>query len=117
VSLLETKGLKPVEPEGLDFYVVNIGDDTEVAAMQIVQAIRGFGYVAERDYLGRSAKAQFKSADRYQSKYVVTIGEQELADHVAKIKNMATGQQQTVKLADLYTDLPTIIDAEGDEEQ
>lgn len=117
VSLLEAKGLNPVEPEGLDFYVVNIGDDTEVAAMQIVQAIRGFGYVAERDYLGRSAKAQFKSADRYQSKYVVTIGEQELADHVAKIKNMATGQQQTVKLADLYTDLPTIIDAEGDEEQ
>ena len=117
VSLLEAKGLKPVEPEGLDFYVVNIGDDTEVAAMQIVQAIRGFAYVAERDYLGRSAKAQFKSADRYQSKYVVTIGEQELADHVAKIKNMATGQQQTVKLADLYTDLPTIIDAEGDEEQ
>lgn len=117
VSLLEAKGLKPVEPEGLDFYVVNIGDDTEVAAMQIAQAIRGFGYVAERDYLGRSAKAQFKSADRYQSKYVVTIGEQELADHVAKIKNMATGQQQTVKLADLYTDLPTIIDAEGDEEQ
>ena len=34
-----------------------------------------------------------------------------------KIKNMATGQQQTVKLTDLYTDLPTILDAQGDEEE
>jgi histidyl-tRNA synthetase len=30
---------------------------------------------------------------------------------------MATGMQQTVKLADLYTDLPTIIDSQGDEAQ
>lgn len=117
LSLLAAKDLNPVTPQGLDFYVVNIGEETEVTAMQVVQAIRGFGYVAERDYLGRSAKAQFKSADRYQSQYVVTIGEQELADHVAKVKNMATGQQQTVKLTDLYTDLPTILDAQGDEEE
>ena len=46
----------------------------------------------------------------------MTVGEKELAAHAANIKNMATGEQQLVKLADLYTDLPTIIDAQGDEQ-
>lgn len=116
VSLLNAQGVAPEVDNDLDFYVVNIGDETDVAAMQIVQAIRSFGFVAERDYLDRSAKAQFKTADRHNAKYVVTVGEKELAAHAANIKNMATGEQQLVKLADLYTDLPTIIDAQGDEQ-
>ncbi|MBZ6013261.1 histidine--tRNA ligase [Leuconostoc gelidum subsp. gelidum] len=114
IGLLNAQNIAPIVDDKLDFYVVNIGDGTDVVAMQTVQAIRSFGYVAERDYLGRSAKAQFKSADRNHSKYVVTIGDQELVNHTANIKNMATGQQQTVKLADLYTNLPTIIASKGD---
>ena len=114
VGLLNAQNVAPLIDDKLDFYVVNIGDGTDVVAMQIVQAIRSFGYVADRDYLGRSAKAQFKSADRSNSKYVITIGDQELVDQTANIKNMVTGQQQTVKLADLYTNLPTIIASEGD---
>ncbi|MGY3742406.1 histidine--tRNA ligase [Leuconostoc inhae] len=114
VGLLNAQNVAPLIDDKLDFYVVNIGDGTAVVAMQIVQAIRSFGYAADRDYLGRSAKAQFKSADRSDSKYVITIGDQELVDQTANIKNMSTGQQQTVKLADLYTNLPTIIASEGD---
>lgn len=114
VGLLNAQNVAPLIDDKLDFYVVNIGDGTDVVAMQIVQAIRSFGYVADRDYLGRSAKAQFKSADRSDSKYVITIGDQELVDQTANIKNMSTSQQQTVQLADLYTNLPTIIASEGD---
>ncbi|WP_220739894.1 histidine--tRNA ligase [Leuconostoc miyukkimchii] len=114
LSLLKAQNLTLVPEKQLDFYVVNIGEDTDVVAMQIVQAIRSFGYVAERDYLGRSAKAQFKSADRHHSKFVVTIGDEELANQVASLKNMNTGQQQTVNLSDLYTDLPTLIESKGD---
>lgn len=112
ISLLSTQQVAPIDDHGLDFYVVNIGEKTDVVATQIAQAIRSFGYVTERDYLGRSAKAQFKTADRHRAKYVVTIGEQELSDQVANIKNMATGQQKTVKLAELYTNLPMLIDSE-----
>ncbi|MGX7051399.1 histidine--tRNA ligase [Leuconostoc palmae] len=114
ISLLIAQNVAPTIDNTLDFYVVNIGKQTDVVATQIVQAVRSFGYAAERDYLSRSAKAQFKTADRHKSQYVITIGETELYNHVANIKNMSTGQQQTIKLADLYTDLPTIIDSEGD---
>jgi len=116
INLLNAHDVAPKVNHDLDFYIVNIGIETDLVATQIVQSIRSFGYIAERDYLARSAKAQFKTADRQHAKYVVTIGEQELANHTAKIKNMTTGQQKLVKLADLYTDLPTIIDSEGDEQ-
>lgn len=116
IGLLEAQHVTFKNDNDLDFYIVNIGDETDTIATQIVQAIRSYGYMAERDYLARSPKAQFKSADRGHAKFVVTIGEQELANHSAKLKNMLTGQQLDVKLADLYTDLPTIITTEAEEE-
>ncbi|KAI3473574.1 hypothetical protein Pfo_031474 [Paulownia fortunei] len=91
VSLLNAQGVAPEVDNDLDFYVVNIGDETDVAAMQIVQAIRSFGFVAERDILIAQPKPNFKTADRHNAKYVVTVGEKELAAHAANIKNMATG--------------------------
>ncbi|HEY4399991.1 MAG TPA: histidine--tRNA ligase [Lactobacillaceae bacterium] len=111
VNLLAAQNVLPEVDTTLDFYVVNIGADTDVVASQTVQAIRAFGYGAERDYLARSPKAQFKSADRAHAKFVVTIGQQELENKTANLKNMTTGEQFAVKLTDLYTDLPNIIEA------
>ncbi|GMA70662.1 histidine--tRNA ligase [Leuconostoc litchii] len=116
LDLLAAQNVSPDDNQNIDFYVVNIGDETDIAATKIVQAVRAFGYVAERDYLARSAKAQFKTADRCHAQYVITIGEKELENQVVNIKNMANGQQTSVDLATLYTNLPTILDAEGDKE-
>lgn len=102
----------------LDVYVANQGDGTDIVALQMVQAIRGFGYSAERDYQDRKLKGQFKSADRLNARYIVTIGERELAEQSANLKNMQTGKQVTVKLAELYTNLPNLIeDAEEVEDK
>ena len=104
------------EQAPLDVYVANTGDATDVVALQMVQAVRSFGYSAERDYLDRNLKGQFKTADRLQARFIITIGEQELAEQSANLKNMATGEQVTVKLADLYTNLPNWLEAEETEE-
>jgi histidyl-tRNA synthetase len=114
VSLLTAQDALPVLDQTLDFYVVNIGEGTDVVASQTVQAIRAFGYAAERDYLARSPKAQFKSADRAHARFVITIGQQELAENSANLKDMTTGEQQRVKLTELYTDLPNLIEVGED---
>ncbi|MGO3129712.1 MAG: histidine--tRNA ligase [Leuconostoc mesenteroides] len=116
LDLLQAQNVAPTEEQNLDFYVVNIGDTTDVIATKIVQAVRSFGYVAERDYLSKSAKAQFKAADRHHAKYVITIGEQELEEQIVNIKNMTNGEQKSVQLSELYTNLPLIMDAEGNKE-
>ncbi|MGO2917991.1 MAG: His/Gly/Thr/Pro-type tRNA ligase C-terminal domain-containing protein, partial [Leuconostoc falkenbergense] len=66
--------------------------------------------------LSKSAKAQFKAADRHHAKYVITIGEQELEEQIVNIKNMTNGEQKSVQLSELYTNLPLIMDAEGNKE-
>ena len=110
--LLESEGATLPEQAPLDVYVANTGDGTDVVAMQMVQAVRSFGYSAERDYQDRKLKGQFKSADRLGARFMITIGERELAEQSANLKNMTTGKEITVKLAELYTGLPEFIEDE-----
>ena len=115
--LLEAEGATLPEQAPLDVYVANMGEGTDVAAMQMVQAVRSFGYSAERDYQDRKLKAQFKTADKLGARFIITIGERELAEQTANLKNMTTGEEITVKLAELYTGLPEFIEVEEDVEE
>jgi histidyl-tRNA synthetase len=115
--LLENTDAPLPEPARLDVYVANQGEGTEVVALQMVQAIRAFGYSAERDYQDRKLKGQFKSADRLNARYIVTIGERELEAQSANLKNLDSGEEITVKLVELYTNLPNLIDDDSDFEE
>ena len=75
--------------------------------VQVTQAIRNAGFVAEHDYLDRKPKAQFKMANRLNAEVVITIGESELATQSAHLKNMATGNEITVPLAEIEQDFAT----------
>ncbi|WEV53968.1 histidine--tRNA ligase [Leuconostocaceae bacterium ESL0723] len=117
VSLLNSQAATDADRQQspLDFYVVNIGADTDEAALKIVQTIRHLGYRAERDYLSRSAKAQFKAANRHQARFVATLGDQELADQSVQIKDMESGDQVQVAWSDLSKKIPELMAATGKE--
>jgi histidyl-tRNA synthetase len=44
-------------------------------------------------------KAQFKSADRLEARYVATLGDDELANNKINVKFMETGEQVQMDLA------------------
>ena len=72
--VLDKQGIElPVE-ESLDVYIAVLGSGANGKALELVQAIRYQGFKAERDYLGRKIKAQFKSADTFKAKTVIKIG-------------------------------------------
>lgn len=112
--LLEQEATPLPEIEPLDFYVVNIGEETDVEALKLVQGIRSYGYTAERDYLDRKPKAQFKSANRLNTLYVLTIGPEELQNKEVNMKNMETGEETKVDLTKIYTELPFLIENQED---
>lgn len=85
----------------LDVYVVGIGAETDAATLRVVQALRQQGISADRDYLARKPKGQFKTASRLNARYTLTIGQQELANQTANLKEMATGTERQVSLADV----------------
>lgn len=108
--LLDAEKIQVPIQNNLDVYVVGIGESTDVEALKIVQAIRGFGFSAERDYLDRKPKAQFKTANKEQAAFVVTIGEAELANRTIHFKSMASGEEDTISLDEFYSNFPQIYD-------
>ncbi|MBO1308213.1 histidine--tRNA ligase [Enterococcus sp. 669A] len=94
----------------LDAYVVGIGEGTNMEVLKIVQAIRGFGYSADRDFMQRKAKAQFKSADKQGAKLVLTLGEDELEKGQINVKALASHREKTFSLEEVYQQFNEVYD-------
>jgi histidyl-tRNA synthetase len=90
----------PVE-SSLDCYVVALGEKAIDYSVRIVHDLRKAGFSAEKDYLFRKIKAQFKAADRLEAKFVVILGEDELGRGAVNVKNMKTGEQEEIPLQHL----------------
>ena len=107
--VLDKQGIKlPVE-ESLDVYIAVLGSGANGKALELVQSIRYQGFKAERDYLGRKIKAQFKSADTFKAKTVITLGESDVESGVVKVKNNATREEVTVSFEELTTNFATVL--------
>lgn len=94
----------------LDAYVVGLGAATNMESLKLVQGIRRFGFSADRDFLGRKAKAQFKSADKQGAKLVLTLGEDELATGTINVKAMATRKEKQFPLTAIYDHFDEVYD-------
>ena len=101
--LLNAETQTTLQSKQLDFYVVGIGDLVQNDVLKVVHELRQMNFVTEQDYLDRKPKAQFKSADKLNAKYVVTIGESEMNDRVFKLKDMHSGEERTVALSEINT--------------
>ena len=107
--VLDKQGIElPVE-ESLDVYIAVLGSDANGKALELVQAIRYQGFKAERDSLGRKIKAQFKSADTFKAKTVITLGESEVESGQVNVKNNATREEITVSFEELTKNFAAVL--------
>ena len=108
--VLDKQGITlPVE-EGLDVYIAVLGSEANGKALELAQAIHHQGFKAERDYLGRKIKAQFKSADAFKAKTVITLGESELESGQVSVKNNTTREEVTVSFEELTENFAAVLD-------
>ncbi|KRM76594.1 histidine--tRNA ligase [Secundilactobacillus collinoides] len=107
--LMQGEGVAFPDQHPLDAYLVGIGEGANAATLQVVQALRGQDFAADRDYLARKPKAQFKTADKLNAKYTLTIGEEELKTNTIHVKNMASGNEVTVPVANVTSDFAAVI--------
>ncbi|MGT2682627.1 histidine--tRNA ligase [Streptococcus porci] len=108
--ILEKQGIAlPVET-GLDVYIAVLGEGANSKALQLVQAIRQQGFSAERDYLNRKIKAQFKSADVFNARTLITLGESEVESGQVTLKNNSTREEVSTSIDDLMTDFAGVFE-------
>ena len=107
--ILDKQGVElPVETS-LDVYIAVLGSEAEVAALELVQALRRQGFIAERDYLSRKLKAQFKSADVFGAKTIIALGGSEVESGQITVKNNQTRQEVTTSIEEVKNDFQTIL--------
>lgn len=88
----------PEKESSLDVYFVTLIPDARLSALGLIGALREAGVSCEMDFAGRSAKGQFRQADRSGAAFSVVIGEDELRDGVCKVRDMSSGEERVVDL-------------------
>ncbi|WP_283582738.1 histidine--tRNA ligase [Limosilactobacillus difficilis] len=101
--LLEDEGISLGQQSGLDVYVINDGEGTNLPALQLVEAARDAGLRAERDYEGRKFKTQMKNAFREKAKLIVILGQKDLADQTVRLR-VGHQEDKRVAISDLLAD-------------
>ncbi len=88
-------------PTRVTVFAVPIGEPARHEAYRIVHRLRGDGVSADMAYGAKGLKAAMKAADRSGAAYAVVIGERDLEAGVAQVKDMTSGDQTAVPLADV----------------
>ncbi len=80
--------------------VVPVGDAAEAAALCLLQNLRHAGIRAEMAYRG-NLRRRMERANRIGARAAVIIGEDDIRAGVAQVKDLATGEQIAVPLAEV----------------
>lgn len=98
VQALTLEDVKLPIKEDLEVYVMYVSDTEKKYASSLVQYLRGNGFRVDTDYGNRSMKAQFKQADRLNSKYLIILNDEDLKNDEVKIKNNKTKKEDLVSI-------------------
>lgn len=99
ILILKSQGIELGESLGPNIFVASIGDNASLTAQKLVYDLRNKGLWAERDLCDRSVKAQMKYANKLGACYSIVIGDDEILNNKASLKNMGTGEETVVELS------------------
>lgn len=105
IIAMSKEQLEAPAPAAPDGYICSIGAEAAVEAAVLAAKLRDAGLWVEFDYEGRSLKAQMKSANKLGARCAIILGDEELAQGAAKVREMATGEESLVSLDDLSSKL------------
>ena len=95
---LEKQNLLPEEKQGIDAYVVALGDAAQIPAFRLQQELRDAGLSVAMDYAGRSMKAQMKQAGKTGACLAFILGEDEAAQQSVMLRDMGKSEQQLIPM-------------------
>lgn len=87
---------------GTQVLFFNLGENESAKAFELVQELRQKGIRSELYHEATKFDKQFKYAEKKNIPFVVIIGNNELQAGTCNIKNIVTGQQQTIQQSELY---------------
>ncbi|WP_026404175.1 histidine--tRNA ligase [Actinomadura rifamycini] len=105
ILALEAEGAEFAARPRCEAFGVPLGGAAERRMFGLVAELRRAGVAADTAFGGKKLKGAMKDADRSGARYAVILGERDIADGVAQVKDLAAGEQTAVPLADIVTTL------------
>ena len=116
LMIMEAQQIELPPPPKCEIYLASLGAAAEEKAFALTTMLRECSIFAACDICGRSLKAQMKYANKIGAHYSVVIGDEEIANNTAKLKNMETGETTDMSLGDEFiTDFVSRSMADNDE--
>jgi histidyl-tRNA synthetase len=106
MMVLEKKGFNKAADGRPSLFIAAADADSRGWVVMTTMELRSKGVAVEADFLRRSLKAQMREADRQQATSVLVVGQQEIANGKANLKNMQTGEEKEILLSQIAQELP-----------
>jgi histidyl-tRNA synthetase len=105
VLALEAEGIEVAVPPSCQVFAVPLGEQAREAIFGLVTQLRRAGIAADLAYGGKGLKGAMKAADRSGAEYAIIVGDRDLDEGTAQLKNLGTGEQVAVALTDVVSTL------------
>ena len=109
ISVFEAANPEKDFSSKVDIFVACIGEEANSYATRLVNELRKADVVVTKDIMDRGIKAQFKYADKINARKVLTIGDNEMSEKTADLKDMQTGETIKVDIFDLKDILSKLV--------
>lgn len=98
---MKAQGVSVPDLQGPPVFVAHLGPQARREAVHIAKTLRRAGVGVWLAFGERGLKSQMREAGKRGARFVIILGEEELARRLATLRDMATGEQQEIPLGEL----------------
>ena len=97
INALEAEDIKVIDDKGIDAYILPVSENEIDYSITLASFLRDNAFKVDMDYTNKTMKAKFKEADRYNAKFIIIIGEEEVKKDILTIKDNLTKEEVKVE--------------------
>ncbi|GAA2817938.1 histidine--tRNA ligase [Crossiella cryophila] len=101
----QAEGLAVGDPARCEIFGVPLGEAARSRLVAIGGALRAAGVRTDLAYGGRGVKGAMKAADKSGARFALVLGDRDLAEGIAQLKDLTSGDQRPVPLDDVVTEI------------
>ena len=97
-ELLADRGLLPAREDALDYYVIGVTPEQRPDVLRLVHRLREAGHAVDYSFRAQGVGKQLKAAAAVGARKAVIVGPDELAEGLAVVRALASGEEVRVPL-------------------
>ena len=97
IQILDEEDINIIDNDGLDAYILPISENENKYALELMSSLRDNAFKVDMDFTGKKMPAKFKEADRYNAKFVIIVGEDEVKSNTLTVRDNLTKEETKVE--------------------